>query len=69
MTVCDLTHAYHPTSGGIRTFIDLKRRYLLEHTPHRHVLIVPGERDEVEQGDRWTTIRIRSPLLPVHPGS
>ncbi|HIG73840.1 MAG TPA: glycosyltransferase [Bacteroidetes bacterium] len=64
MTVCDLTHAYHPTSGGIRTFIDLKRRYLLEHTPHRHVLIVPGERDEVEQGDRWTTIRIRSPLLP-----
>ena len=38
MTVCDLTHAYHPTSGGIRTFIDLKRRYLLEHTPQ------PGKR-------------------------
>ena len=35
MTVCDLTHAYHPTSGGIRTFIDLKRRYLLEHTPQK----------------------------------
>ena len=64
MTVCDLTHAHHPTSGGIRTFIDLKRRYLLEHTDHAHVLIAPGERDAVERGDRWTTVRVRSPLLP-----
>ncbi|MEM6325897.1 MAG: glycosyltransferase [Bacteroidota bacterium] len=64
MTVCDLTHAHHPTSGGIRTFIDLKRRYLLEHTDYRHVLIAPGERTEVEHGERWTTVRIQSPLLP-----
>ena len=64
MIVCDLTHAHHPTSGGIRTFIDLKRRYLLEHTDHEHVLIAPGERDAVETGHRWMTIRIKSPLLP-----
>ena len=64
MVVCDLTHAHHATSGGIRTFIDLKRRYLLEHTEHEHVLIAPGEEDAVETGDRWTTIRIKSPLLP-----
>lgn len=64
MIVCDLTHAHHATSGGIRTFIDLKRRYLLEHTDHTHVLIAPGEEDSVETGDRWMTIRIKSPLLP-----
>jgi alpha-1,6-mannosyltransferase len=64
MLVCDLTHAHHPTSGGIRTFIDLKRRYLLEHTDHSHLLIAPGDEDSVEHGDRWTTIRVKSPSLP-----
>lgn len=64
MIVCDLTHAYHPTSGGIRTFIDLKRRYLLEHTSHEHVLIAPGETDRIERGERWTTIHLASPRLP-----
>lgn len=63
MIVCDLTHAYTPTSGGIRTYIDAKRQYVLEHTPHTHVLIVPGERDEIERGDRWVTYRIKSPVI------
>ncbi len=64
MTVCDLTHAYHATSGGIRTYIDAKRRYVLEHTDHTHVLIVPGEADGVERGERWVTYRIQSPVIP-----
>ncbi len=64
MTVCDLTHAYHTTSGGIRTYIDAKRRYLLDHTGHDHVLIVPGEANGVERDGRATTIRIASPTIP-----
>ena len=64
MIVCDLTHAYTPTSGGIRTYINDKRRYLLDHTDHSHVLVIPGEEDVVEQGERWTTYRIKGPLIP-----
>lgn len=64
MTVCDLTHAYHDRSGGIRTFIDLKRRYLLEHTDHDHVIVRPGETARVERGDRWTTVHVPAPPLP-----
>lgn len=64
MRICDLTHAYTDTSGGIRTTIDAKRRYILEHTDHEHVLIAPGPEDAVEHGERTTTIRIAGPVIP-----
>jgi alpha-1,6-mannosyltransferase len=64
MRVCDLTHAYTDTSGGIRTTVDAKRRYVLDHTEHEHVLIAPGPEDRVERGDRTTTIRIAGPTIP-----
>lgn len=64
MRVCDLTHAYTDTSGGIRTTIDAKRRYLLAHTEHEHVLIAPGAEDRVERDGRATTIRIAGPVIP-----
>lgn len=64
MRFCDLTYTYTPTSGGIRTYINQKRRYLLEHTEHEHVLIVPGEKDAVERDGRSTTYRIASPKVP-----
>ncbi|GAB5533812.1 MAG: glycosyltransferase family 1 protein [Rubricoccaceae bacterium] len=50
--------------GGIRTYIHEKRAYLLEHTPHQHLLIVPGERDETLVDGRVTTVTIRSPHVP-----
>lgn len=64
MRVCDLTHAYTDTSGGIRTTIDAKRRYILDHTPHEHVLIAPGAEDRIERHGRATTIRIAGPTIP-----
>lgn len=64
MIVCDLTHAYTPTSGGIRTYVDAKRQYVLDHTDHTHVLVLPGEEDRVERGERWATYRIKSPGIP-----
>ena len=67
MVIADLTHAYHATSGGIRTYIDAKRRYLLEHTDHAHVLIVPAETSGIERGERWTTVTIASPVIPFAP--
>ncbi|GAB5537516.1 MAG: glycosyltransferase family 1 protein [Rubricoccaceae bacterium] len=64
MIVCDLTHAYHEASGGIRTYIDLKRRYILEQTDHHHVLVIPAAESGVERGERWTTYRIKAPYMP-----
>ncbi|MCG6943184.1 MAG: glycosyltransferase [Thiohalocapsa sp.] len=64
MRICDLTLAYTETSGGIRTYIDQKRRYIAEHTDHEHVLIVPGERDGAARDGRLTKIEIQSPVIP-----
>jgi len=64
MRFCDLTHAYTETSGGIRTYLDAKRRYIIEHTEHEHTLIIPGAEDRVERDGRLTTVRIASPVIP-----
>jgi alpha-1,6-mannosyltransferase len=64
MRICDLTHAYTETSGGIRTYIDAKRRFIEEQTDWEHVLIYPGAEDSIEREGRLTTIRIASPLIP-----
>lgn len=61
MRICDLTMAYNESSGGIRTYIDQKRVYLRDRTPHEHVLIVPGEETGVERGERSWIYRIKSP--------
>ncbi|WP_295882602.1 glycosyltransferase [uncultured Thiohalocapsa sp.] len=64
MRFCDLTLAYTDTSGGIRTYIDHKRRYIAESTDHEHVLIVPGQRDQVSRAGPLTKIEIQSPVIP-----
>ncbi|EGV30838.1 glycosyl transferase group 1 [Thiorhodococcus drewsii AZ1] len=64
MRYCDLTLAYTETSGGIRTYIDQKRRYIDEQTDDEHLLIVPGERDHCERQGRLCKIEIESPLIP-----
>ncbi len=63
MRVCDLTHAYTETSGGIRTTVDAKRRWLLDHG-HEHVLIAPGSSDAVERSGGATTVRVAGPVIP-----
>lgn len=64
MKYCDLTIAYNETSGGIRTYLDQKRRFIAEKTSHEHILIVPGEGDHCEQEGRLTKITLASPLIP-----
>ncbi|MFP4002240.1 MAG: glycosyltransferase [Alphaproteobacteria bacterium] len=65
MMFCDITTAYNENSGGIRTYIDEKRRHLLEHTNFSHLLIVPGKEDREETQGRSTTVYVGSPLLPT----
>lgn len=64
MKICDLTQSYTSTSGGVRTYIDEKRRYIERNTDGEHVLIVPGEKDTVSREGRLTVHHISSPFIP-----
>lgn len=48
MLICDLTQSYTPHGGGgISTYLREKRDYVLAHTPHHLIQIVPGAQDKV----------------------
>ncbi|MCW4460401.1 glycosyltransferase [Sphingomonas sp. BT-65] len=48
LTICDLTQSYSPAGGGgISTYLREKRDYVLNHTPHQLLQIVPGPEDRV----------------------
>jgi alpha-1,6-mannosyltransferase len=61
---CDLTQSWSDVGGGVRTYLLHKRRHILESTPHRHLMIVPGSRDEVIEEERAITVMIASPHVP-----
>jgi len=65
----DVTQSWSEAGGGVGTYLRHKRRHIIDHTPHRHLLIVPGARDEtmVETGGRAITVTIASPKVPGSP--
>lgn len=65
--ICDVTQSWSEVGGGVGTYLRHKRRHILENTPHRHLLIVPGSRDLVTEEDRAITVTIRSPHVPTSP--
>ncbi|HET7708647.1 MAG TPA: glycosyltransferase [Sphingomicrobium sp.] len=64
---CDLTQSWSDVGGGVGTYLRHKRRHILENTPHRHLLIVPGPEDTVAEEDRAVTVTIASPKVPGSP--
>jgi alpha-1,6-mannosyltransferase len=64
---CDLTQSWSEVGGGVRTYLLHKRRHILDSTPHRHLMIIPGARDEVVEEDRAITVTVRSPKVPGSP--
>ncbi len=64
---CDLTQSWSDVGGGVRTYLLHKRRHILESTPYRHLLIIPGPRDEVITEDRAITVTIASRRVPGSP--
>ena len=64
---CDLTQSWSDVGGGVRTYLLHKRRHILEQTPHSHLLIIPGERDQIVEEDRAVTVTIASPRVPGSP--
>jgi alpha-1,6-mannosyltransferase len=64
---CDVTQSWSDVGGGVRTYLMHKRRHILEATPHSHLMIVPGDRDEVIENERAATVTIASPRVPGSP--
>src|SRR3569833_2444714 len=64
---CDLTQSWSEVGGGVRTYLLHKRRHILESTPHRHLMIIPGDADRVSEEGRAITVTIRSPHVPGSP--
>ena len=64
---CDLTQSWSEVGGGVRTYLLHKRRHILENTPHRHLMIIPGNRDEVIDEGRAVTVIVASPHVPGSP--
>ncbi len=64
---CDLTQSWSEVGGGVRTYLMHKRRHILEATPHRHLMIIPGARDEVIEEGRAITVKVASPRVPGSP--
>ncbi|MBA2466141.1 MAG: glycosyltransferase, partial [Sphingomonas sp.] len=64
---CDLTQSWSEVGGGVRTYLLHKRRHILDSTPHRHLMIIPGPRDEVIDEGRAITVTIASRHIPGSP--
>jgi alpha-1,6-mannosyltransferase len=62
MKVCDLTQFYSPFSGGVKRYIEEKRKYA-NALGHEHLLIVPGKRTERIETPGGKTFLIGSPLV------
>ena len=64
---CDLTQSWSEQGGGVRTYLLHKRQHILERTSDRHLLIIPGVKDEVVEEGRAVTVTIASRRVPGSP--
>jgi alpha-1,6-mannosyltransferase len=64
---CDLTQSWSEVGGGVRTYLLHKRRHILDSTPHSHLMIIPGKRDEIIDEGRAITVTIASRHIPGSP--
>lgn len=68
LLICDLTQSYSPSAGGgISTYLREKRDYVLAHTPHRLLQIVPGAEDRITVDGRHIFAEVASDLVRGSP--
>jgi alpha-1,6-mannosyltransferase len=62
LKVCDITQFWSPVSGGVRRYIAEKIR-ALRAAGGRHLLIIPGAKDEVTGDDSARIYTVASPVI------
>ncbi len=63
-TILDITKYFGETTGGIRTYLLAKARYVQTRPELRHVLVVPGARDGLAEEQGVRCYRLRGPRVP-----
>ena len=66
---CDVTQSWSARGGGVGTYIRRKRRHILDHSAHRHMIVIPGRADRtvIDEDGRAITVTIASPRVPGSP--
>ena len=64
MSVLDITEFFGRTSGGIRTYLLEKARYVEEREHLSQVLVVPGKHDTITQMEGVRAYQLRGPKVP-----
>lgn len=68
LSVLDITKWFGETSGGVKTYLLQKARYVEDRPSLRQVLVIPGARDAITSGDGVRCYRLRGPRIPTqHP--
>ncbi len=64
--VLDITEWFGETSGGIRTYLLQKARYVAARPWLRQTIVVPGARDAIEDDAGVRIYRLQGPPIPRH---
>ncbi len=60
----DVTEWFGDTTGGIRTYLMEKARYVSAHPEWSHAIVVPGADDSIEDVDGTRIYRLHGPRIP-----
>jgi alpha-1,6-mannosyltransferase len=63
--VLDITKWFGETSGGVRTYLLQKAKYVEARPAMRHILVVPAARDSITGGNGIRCYRLRGPRIPT----
>lgn len=64
LRVLDITEFYGETTGGIRTYLREKAKYVEAHPQLSQVLVLPGPRDALTESDGVRCYRLQGPRVP-----
>jgi alpha-1,6-mannosyltransferase len=63
--VLDISEFFGETTGGVRTYLLQKARYVESRPGLRQVLVVPGARDSIQETDGVRCYRLHGPSIPT----
>lgn len=63
--ILDITEFFGETTGGVRTYLLEKARYVQRREALRQMIVVPGARDEILEASGVRCYRLRGPSVPT----
>src|SRR6185503_4136295 len=63
--VLDITEFFGETTGGVRTYLLQKARYVQRRASLRQTIVVPGARDEILEASGVRCYRLHGPAVPT----